>query len=177
MKKGLYKETDHGSPDGSEDVSSSLTEEPASGCPSGPQSPQNVPKNPSAPNGKAKVRTTFSESQMSILVHKFSIQRYLPPSEMKYLAEVTGLTYKQVRMLLACWSVHTAHPLTLIASIVFKVRTWFQNRRMKLRRHQKDNSWVSERYTINNGTPVQGAVYDIPPYSTPVSLYLGERGL
>lgn len=66
--------------------------------------------------------------------------------------------------------------LTLIESIVFKVRTWFQNRRMKLRRHQKDNSWVSERYTINNGTPVQGAVYDIPPYSTTVSIYLGKRG-
>lgn len=42
---------------------------------------------------------------------------------------------------------------------------------MKLRRHQKDTSWVSERYTINNGTPVQGTVYNIPPYSTSVSIH------
>lgn len=41
---------------------------------------------------------------------------------------------------------------------------------MKLRRHQKDTSWVSERYTINNGTSVQGTVYNIPPYSTSVSI-------
>lgn len=59
----------------------------------------------------------------------------------------------------------------MLIKLIFKVRTWFQNRRMKLRRHQKDTSWVSERYTINNGTSVQGTVYNIPPYSTSVSIY------
>lgn len=34
----------------------------------------------------------------------------------------------------------------------FKVKTWFQNRRMKLKRHQKENGWVNERYA-NNGYP------------------------
>lgn len=105
----LYKETKDRSPDGSEDVSSSLTEEPGNGCTTGTQSPQSAPKNPSTTNAKAKTRTAFSESQMNILVHKFSVQRYLPPAEMKNLAVVTGLTYKQVRGSLknvVGWNVH-----------------------------------------------------------------------
>lgn len=176
IKKDLYKETNDGSPDESEDISSSLTEEPGNGCTSGTQSPQSAPKHPSITNAKAKARTAFSESQMNMLVHKFSVQRYLPPAEMKNLAEVTGLTYKQVRGSLknvVGWNVHGGKQCTSNADqlIFFKVRTWFQNRRMKLRRHQKDTSWVSERYTISNGTPVQGTVYNIPPYSTSVSIH------
>ncbi|XDV47261.1 hypothetical protein PO909_016944 [Leuciscus waleckii] len=50
--------------------------------------------------------------------------RYLTPAEMKTLAGGTGLTYKQVK-------------------------TWFQNRRMKLKRHQRDSSWMTERYVVN----------------------------
>ncbi|TSL82485.1 Homeobox protein NANOG [Bagarius yarrelli] len=76
---------------------------------------------------KAKARTAFSEKQMNALNDRFNVQRYLTPAEMKTLAGLTGLTYKQVK-------------------------TWFQNRRMKLKRHQKDNSWVSERY-ITAGMP------------------------
>lgn len=45
---------------------------------------------------KAKARAAFSESQMNALVQRFSVQRYLTPAEMKNLAEMTGLTYKQV---------------------------------------------------------------------------------
>ena len=62
--------------------------------------PLPAPKNPStttANNPKAKVRAAFSESQMTTLVQRFSVQRYLTPAEMKNLAEVTGLAYKQVR--------------------------------------------------------------------------------
>ncbi|XP_068437888.1 homeobox protein NANOG [Clinocottus analis] len=94
---------------------------------------------------KGKVRAAFSESQMNALVQRFSVQRYLTPAEMKNLAELTGLTYKQVK-------------------------TWFQNRRMKLRRHQKDTSWVSERY--NKGIPMHGTMYaNGPPHMPP---YQGE---
>lgn len=44
---------------------------------------------------------------MNVLVQRFSVQRYLTPAEMKNLAEVTGLTYKQVsggltRLLITC---------------------------------------------------------------------------
>ncbi|KAK7881601.1 hypothetical protein WMY93_030010 [Mugilogobius chulae] len=42
------------------------------------------------------------------------------------------------------------------------VKTWFQNRRMKLRRHQKDNTWASERYTIKDKTG-PGAVFTNRP--------------
>lgn len=41
---------------------------------------------------------------------------------------------------------------------------------MKLRRHQKDTSWVSERYTTNNkGSPVHGTVFKIPSHVPSVS--------
>lgn len=108
IKKDLYKETSERSPDDSEDVSSSLTEEPGNGT-NVTQSPQSASKNASITNAKAKARTAFSESQMNMLVHKFSVQRYLPPAEMKNLAEVTGLTYKQVTGSLkngVGWNVH-----------------------------------------------------------------------
>lgn len=62
--------------------------------------PLTAPKKPSttaANNPKAKARAAFSESQMNALVQRFSVQRYLTPAEMKNLAELTGLTYKQVR--------------------------------------------------------------------------------
>ncbi|XP_066578169.1 homeobox protein NANOG [Amia ocellicauda] len=89
------------------------------------------------PPRKAKSRTAFSEGQMCALTQRFSMQRYLTPVEMKNLAGLTGLTYKQVK-------------------------TWFQNRRMKLKRHQKDSSWVAERYpnspypSVGAHTPFQG---------------------
>ncbi|KAJ8374894.1 hypothetical protein SKAU_G00054740 [Synaphobranchus kaupii] len=122
------EDVESGSPDSSGHVSSTLTikeeerlhagvdqeEQP----PLSMTTPQNVPAKPR----KAKARTAFSEDQMTALTHRFSVQRYLTPVEMKTLAGLTGLTYKQVK-------------------------TWFQNRRMKLKRHQKDTSWVSERYS------------------------------
>ncbi len=64
--------------------------------------PLTAPKKPSTTavtNPKAKVRAAFSESQMNALVQRFSVQRYLTPAEMKNLAELTGMTYKQVRNL------------------------------------------------------------------------------
>ncbi|XP_041823675.1 homeobox protein NANOG isoform X2 [Melanotaenia boesemani] len=112
------------------------------------QSPDGIdPKKQSTPavtTPKAKVRAAFSESQMNALVQRFSVQRYLTPAEMKNLAEMTGLTYKQVK-------------------------TWFQNRRMKLRRHQKDTSWVSERYAVSKDSSGHGSIFSnmaphIPPY-------------
>uniref|UniRef100_A0A3Q3W506 Homeobox domain-containing protein n=1 Tax=Mola mola TaxID=94237 RepID=A0A3Q3W506_MOLML len=150
------------SPDASEEVSSSLMEAPGSFMATGNEctkgttalcAPVAAPKKTSTTavnNPKAKVRAAFSESQMNVLLQRFSIQRYLPPAEMKNLAEVTGLTYKQVK-------------------------TWFQNRRMKLRRHQKDNSWVSERYTTNKGSPVHGRVFNIPPHIPSVQIRPQEQ--
>ncbi|KAI9542790.1 hypothetical protein NQZ68_016093 [Dissostichus eleginoides] len=139
--------------DSREDVSSSVMEEPrtvpvnGNMCTNDTQNaPLIVPKTASAVNTpKGKVRSAFSESQMNALVQRFSVQRYLTPAEMKNVAELTGLSYKQVK-------------------------TWFQNRRMKLRRHQKDTSWVSERY--NRNSPTRGPMYtNMPPHIPP---YQGE---
>ncbi|XP_067434701.1 homeobox protein NANOG [Thunnus thynnus] len=155
-KKDLDDEANSRSPDAGEDVTSSLMEESRTFAVTGNESTNNTtslhvpylaPKKPSTTttvnNAKGKVRTAFSESQMNALVQRFSVQRYLTPAEMKNLADLTGLTYKQVK-------------------------TWFQNRRMKLRRHQKDTSWVSERYTANKGSPIHGTIFtNIPTHIPP----------
>ena len=111
-------ETIGGSPGGSEDVSSSLMEEPHTFASTGNMDANNpshlhvssaAPKKPSTTavnNPKGKVRAAFSESQMNALVQRFSVQRYLTPAEMKNLAEVTGLTYKQVINIMALSSGH-----------------------------------------------------------------------
>ncbi|KAB5586575.1 hypothetical protein PHYPO_G00003300 [Pangasianodon hypophthalmus] len=137
VKKEQAHEPDSGSPDGTEVVSSSLSAaSEALSCMNVERdgglstvstvAPSPEPVAAQQPR-KAKARTAFSEEQMSALNDRFNMQRYLTPAEMKTLAGLTGLTYKQVK-------------------------TWFQNRRMKLKRHQKDNSWVSERY-ITTGIP------------------------
>ncbi|XP_048862782.1 homeobox protein NANOG [Brienomyrus brachyistius] len=118
---------DSGSPDSSEPVSSSLNIDEPTGFGSSleehgpPCTPSPAAQETTTQPKKAKARTAFSEGQMSALTHRFNMQRYLTPVEMKTLAGLTGLTYKQVK-------------------------TWFQNRRMKLKRHQKENGWASERF-------------------------------
>ncbi|XP_038161630.1 homeobox protein NANOG [Cyprinodon tularosa] len=156
VERGVCEEPLIRSPGGSEDVSSSLVNSPqnlvaqeneANNSPIHAQAAFPAPKKnctATSTNPKAKVRSAFSESQMNALVQRFSVQRYLTPAEMKNLAEMTGLTYKQVK-------------------------TWFQNRRMKLRRHQKDTSWVSERYSIRKENSYHRPVFSnmashIPPY-------------
>ncbi|KAK9527928.1 hypothetical protein VZT92_014444 [Zoarces viviparus] len=161
--KELDDEASGRSPDPSGVVSGSQVEEPvAVGGNEGTnnttslQVPSTAPKKPctaAVNTPKGKVRAAFSESQMNALVQRFSVQRYLTPAEMKNLAEMTGLTYKQVK-------------------------TWFQNRRMKLRRHQKETSWVSERYNI--GSPLRGTMYPnvpshMPPYQGEVRPQLNEH--
>ncbi|XP_024136329.1 homeobox protein NANOG [Oryzias melastigma] len=151
-------ETGARSPDHSGDVSSSLMDESQSfavqdigDVNSSVHTPCTATKKQSsgAQNApKTKVRAAFSEIQMNTLVQRFSMQKYLTPAEMKNLADVTGLTYKQVK-------------------------TWFQNRRMKLRRHQKDTSWVSERYAINkDDTATDTAFTNMAPHVPP---YQGDR--
>ncbi|XP_034428154.1 homeobox protein NANOG [Hippoglossus hippoglossus] len=159
VKRDLESEERDRSPISSKDVSSSLVEEPETFTVTGNdgaeditplQVPIAVPNKPSPPavtKPKGKVRAAFSESQMNTLVQRFRVQRYLTPAEMKNLAEMTGLTYQQVK-------------------------TWFQNRRVKLKRHQKDTSWVSEQYTLNKDGPVHGTMYNnIPPH---IPSYRGE---
>ncbi|XP_034416061.1 homeobox protein NANOG [Cyclopterus lumpus] len=157
VKKELGDEASIRSPDAGGDVSGSLAEDPGTFVVSGnegtnnttslqlPSTAQKKPCTAAVINPKGKVRAAFSESQMNALVQRFSVQRYLTPAEMKNLAELTGLTYKQVK-------------------------TWFQNRRMKLRRHQKDTSWVSERY--NKGSPMHTTMYANVPSHMPH--YQGE---
>ncbi|XP_016099872.1 homeobox protein SAX-1-like isoform X1 [Sinocyclocheilus grahami] len=123
-------ETDRGSPDSGEQISSSVSaakEEPVSlnlGLEALPSLPALTTSPARPPTQTRKTRAAFSEEQMNALIHRFNIQRYLTPAEMKTLAGATGLTYKQVK-------------------------TWFQNRRMKLKRHQRDSSWMTERYVVN----------------------------
>ncbi|NXH13198.1 NANOG protein, partial [Bucco capensis] len=68
---------------------------------------------------KGKSRTAFSKEQLQTLHQQFQSHKYLSPQQIRELAALLGLTYKQVK-------------------------TWFQNRRMKLKRCQKHSLW-SER--------------------------------
>ncbi|XP_016426068.1 homeobox protein Hox-B5b-like [Sinocyclocheilus rhinocerous] len=149
-------ETDSGSPDSGEQISNSISaarEEPVSlnhlGVEALPPLPALTTSPARPPTQTRKTRAAFSEEQMNALIHRFNIQRYLTPAEMKTLAGATGLTYKQVK-------------------------TWFQNRRMKLKRHQRDSSWMTERYVVNAvpSTPAPHSQTEIPratqdPYSNP----------
>ena len=76
---------------GNKGTNNSTTLNVSSSSPRKPSAVENTPK--------GKVRAAFSESQMNALVQRFTVQRYLTPGEMKNLAELTGLTYKQVNMM------------------------------------------------------------------------------
>ncbi|XP_051538685.1 homeobox protein Hox-D12a-like [Myxocyprinus asiaticus] len=136
-------EMDSGSPDGTELVSntrSMVGEDSVSlNLSLDGLPPVSMPSTPAQPR---KTRAAFSEEQMNALVNRFNVQRYLTPAEMKTLAGSTGLTYKQVK-------------------------TWFQNRRMKLKRHQRDSSWMTERYIIS-GVPNTPAPHSQFQSNTPL---------
>uniref|UniRef100_A0A665UED9 Homeobox domain-containing protein n=1 Tax=Echeneis naucrates TaxID=173247 RepID=A0A665UED9_ECHNA len=139
----------------SKEVNSSVMEEPQTFTVEENESinitPSHVPL--TAPNklsttaGTKRKFRVFSESQNNVLVQQFSVKKYLTPAEILNLAELTGLTYKQVKV-------------------------WFQNRRMKLRRHQTDNSWESDRYAFRKVSSVPGTVYAHIP--SPIPAYQGE---
>uniref|UniRef100_A0A8C2IQJ6 Nanog homeobox n=1 Tax=Cyprinus carpio TaxID=7962 RepID=A0A8C2IQJ6_CYPCA len=150
-------ETDRGSPDSGEQIPNSISaakEDPVSlnlGLEAFPPLPALTTSPARPPTQTRKTRAAFSEEQMNALIHRFNIQRYLTPAEMKMLAGATGLTYKQVK-------------------------TWFQNRRMKLKRHQRDSSWMTERYVVNAvpSTPASHSQFQTEtpratqdPYSNP----------
>ncbi|XP_060078553.1 homeobox protein ceh-30-like [Ylistrum balloti] len=63
-----------------------------------------------------KARTAFSDDQIKTLEIKYKSQKYLPAGERSKLAVELGLTNQQVK-------------------------TWFQNRRMKEKRKQKDDAF------------------------------------
>lgn len=105
--KERAREPDSGSADGSEVVSSSPSAaSELTDCVNGDCGLSVVSTVASSPEPvatlqprKAKARTAFSEEQMSALNDRFNMQRYLTPAEMKTLAGLTGLTYKQVQLL------------------------------------------------------------------------------
>ncbi|XP_053259254.1 homeobox protein NANOG-like [Podarcis raffonei] len=66
---------------------------------------------------KSKNRTAFSQRQLQVLHHRFQMQKYLSPQQIRELASALGLTYKQIK-------------------------TWFQNQRMKFKRTQKEAVWM-----------------------------------
>nr|XP_015194651.1 PREDICTED: homeobox protein NANOG-like [Lepisosteus oculatus] len=83
---------------------------------------------PAAGKRARKLRTAFSETQMTALCERYMIKMYLTPAEMKSLADKIGLSYKQVK-------------------------TWFQNRRMKQKRQQKTLT-EGEEQVPSSGYPI-----------------------
>ncbi|KAJ1122270.1 hypothetical protein NDU88_000766 [Pleurodeles waltl] len=72
------------------------------------------------PQEKTKGRVSFSKEQLFLMHERFQRQRYLSPMQIQEMATSLGLTYKQVK-------------------------TWFQNRRMKMKKINKEG-------TVKNGT-------------------------
>ncbi|XP_051829856.1 homeobox protein NANOG-like [Antechinus flavipes] len=60
---------------------------------------------------KQKTRTTFTQEQLNLLRNDFAVSRYITPQRGRQLAQLLGLSYKQVK-------------------------TWFQNQRLKAKRPQ-----------------------------------------
>ncbi|XP_026036702.1 homeobox protein NANOG-like [Astatotilapia calliptera] len=111
----LAKEMSNNMSEAAEAVSSSVTEEElVFASPRNQEGSNTVTSTTRVKDEKAKVlkgrtRGLFSDSQLKTLDHHFNQKIYPDPQEMTELAELTGLTYKQVK-------------------------TWFQNRRRKFRK-------------------------------------------
>ncbi|XP_010297790.2 homeobox protein NANOG [Balearica regulorum gibbericeps] len=87
---------------------------------------------------KAKSRTAFSQEQLQTLHHRFQSQKYLSPQQIRELAAALGLTYKQVK-------------------------TWFQNRRMKLKRCQKHSLWTERAQCLTQSGFQPSTYLDVHP--------------
>ncbi|XP_065483024.1 homeobox protein NANOG-like [Caloenas nicobarica] len=87
---------------------------------------------------KAKNRTAFSKEQLQTLHQRFQTQKYLSPQQIRELAAALGLTYKQVK-------------------------TWFQNRRMKLKRCQKQSLWTERAQWLTESGFQPGTYLDGHP--------------
>uniref|UniRef100_A0A8B9NDJ3 Homeobox domain-containing protein n=1 Tax=Accipiter nisus TaxID=211598 RepID=A0A8B9NDJ3_9AVES len=87
---------------------------------------------------KAKSRTAFSKEQLQTLHQRFQSQKYLSPQQIRELAATLGLTYKQVK-------------------------TWFQNRRMKLKRCQKHGLWTERAQCLTQGGFQPSTYLDMHP--------------
>ncbi|NWI64066.1 NANOG protein, partial [Todus mexicanus] len=87
---------------------------------------------------KAKSRTAFSQDQLQTLHQRFQSQKYLSPQQIRELAAALGLTYKQVK-------------------------TWFQNRRMKLKRCQKHSLWTERAQCLMQSGFQPSTYLDVHP--------------
>ncbi|NXE28179.1 NANOG protein, partial [Ardeotis kori] len=87
---------------------------------------------------KAKSRTAFSKEQLQTLHQRFQSQKYLNPQQIRELAATLGLTYKQVK-------------------------TWFQNRRMKLKRCQKHSLWTERAQCLTQSGFQPSTYLDVHP--------------
>ncbi|KFP95145.1 Homeobox protein NANOG, partial [Haliaeetus albicilla] len=87
---------------------------------------------------KAKSRTAFSKEQLQTLHQRFQSQKYLSPQQIREMAAALGLTYKQVK-------------------------TWFQNRRMKLKRCQKHSLWTERAQCLTQGGFQPSTYLDVHP--------------
>ena len=83
---------------------------------------------------RRKARTVFSDSQLAGLEKRFEKQKYLSTPERLELATKLNLSETQVLYLI---NFIRFHHIILIKNLISKIKTWFQNRRMKQKKCSK----------------------------------------
>ncbi|XP_078506523.1 uncharacterized protein LOC144766611 [Lissotriton helveticus] len=93
-----------------------------------------------SPKKKPKARTSFTPEQLEALSQRFQAQHYLSPLQTREVAASLSLTCKQVK-------------------------TWFQNRRMKFKRCQKESMWMMDKaYWLPQGGSWPAGGSDVPQH-------------
>ncbi|XP_051900735.1 homeobox protein ceh-31-like [Pristis pectinata] len=101
----------NGNPSGNLATNPQSTESPDSSTKQPTDAESGAAEQGNRPAPRGRMRTVFSEEQKRRLMQRFHRQRYISPQERAELARALGLNCKQVK-------------------------TWYQNRRMKLKRSQ-----------------------------------------
>ena len=102
---------------------------------------------------RRKARTVFSDHQLTGLEKRFEAQRYLSTPERVELANALNLSETQVSFYITATATTATATIIKFFSFFLKVKTWFQNRRMKYKKQlRKINHDKNRQTTADDST-------------------------